>query len=452
MDTASSKGNGTADSSSAAPNSRSGHSPSTSRRRFLLAGTAAAAGLTLALRPEDLGQNHRPYFQQLSQVLDRVQLARPTLVIDRQRLLSNISTLQQHIKQRFDYRIVAKSLPSLSLLDSIMQHTQTRRLMLFHGPFIVQAAQRFSDADILLGKPLPVTAAANVYRELGNLANTTFNPSQQIHWLIDSPERLQQYLGLADSLQQPLQIAIELDVGLHRGGVTAGPVLAEMLEQIRNAPRLRLTALMGYEPHIVKLPGNPVTHQEKAMVAYRNCVEQVTASLDPLAASKLILNCAGSPTYQLYDHGQFPFNELAAGSCLVKPTDFDLPTLRDHQAAAFIATPVLKTQHGAAIPGLPGLDRLLAWWNPNRAQSVFTYGGYWKAHPESPQGLDVHPIYGRSSNQEMLTGSQAIDLNVDDWVFLRPTQSEFVFLQFGDIAVYDQGELSDFWPILSATS
>jgi D-serine deaminase-like pyridoxal phosphate-dependent protein len=47
----------------------------------------------------------------------------------------------------------------------------------------------------------------------------------------------------------------------------------------------------------------------------------------------------------------------------------------------------------------------------------------------------------------MLNGSASIDLRQDDWVFLRPTQSEHVFLQFGDIAVYDNGEIVGRWPV-----
>ena len=37
----------------------------------------------------------------------------------------------------------------------------------------------------------------------------------------------------------------------------------------------------------------------------------------------------------------------------------------------------------------------------------------------------------------MLAGSAKVELAQDDFVFMRPTESEGVFLQFGDIAVYD---------------
>jgi len=42
-----------------------------------------------------------------------------------------------------------------------------------------------------------------------------------------------------------------------------------------------------------------------------------------------------------------------------------------------------------------------------------------------------------------------IDLAVNDTVVLRPTQSEFVFLQFGDIQVFDSGKITESWPVFA---
>ncbi|CAN0297617.1 unnamed protein product [Chrysoparadoxa australica] len=47
----------------------------------------------------------------------------------------------------------------------------------------------------------------------------------------------------------------------------------------------------------------------------------------------------------------------------------------------------------------------------------------------------------------MLNGSDSVKLAVDDFVFLRPTQSEAVFLQFGDIAVFDGLHITEQWPV-----
>ena len=48
----------------------------------------------------------------------------------------------------------------------------------------------------------------------------------------------------------------------------------------------------------------------------------------------------------------------------------------------------------------------------------------------------------------MYNGSASVQLKQDDFIFLRPTQSEAVFLQFGDILVIEKGVLAERWPIL----
>lgn len=419
------------------------------RRSLLLGGMAGALGLGAVLRPRDKGENHSPYFIDVSKALDGDQRSGPTLVVDRQRMLANIETLKSHVAGRFDYRVVAKSLPSLPLLETVMRASGSRRLMLFHQPFINEVAAAVPDADILLGKPMPVAAAHNFYRDF---RGGGFEPGRQLRWLVDTPERLADYGALADSLGQDMQVCIELDVGLHRGGVNDDDALVRMLEQFRDARHLNFCGFMGYEPHIVKMPlGDPLYYRDRAVDRYRHYLAIARGFLGEAWPRDAVLNAGGSPTYQLYDTGDFPFNELAAGSCLVKPTDFDLPSLADHVPASFIATPVLKALDTLQIPGID-LGRLQSAWNPNRARTFFTYGGYWKAKPESPRGLSYNALFGRSTNQEMLNGSRSISLEPDDWMFLRPTQSEFVFLQFGDIAVFDEGRIADRWPVFSGAA
>ena len=93
-----------------------------SRRRLLWAGGglgALIAGGAL-LHPGDHGGAHTPYFLTLQAALAEAGLYRPTLVIDKARLDSNIGKLTQHINGNFDYRIVGKSLPSLPLILSLI--------------------------------------------------------------------------------------------------------------------------------------------------------------------------------------------------------------------------------------------------------------------------------------------------------------------------------------------
>jgi len=97
----------------------------------------------------------------------------------------------------------------------------------------------------------------------------------------------------------------------------------------------------------------------------------------------------------------------------------------------------------ALFPRREGLTAALNTLDPNSRRGFFLYGGYGDARPVSPPGLRFSPHYG---GRAMLAGSAKVELAQDDFVFMRPTESEGVFLQFGDIAVYDGHEISAWWP------
>jgi D-serine deaminase-like pyridoxal phosphate-dependent protein len=49
----------------------------------------------------------------------------------------------------------------------------------------------------------------------------------------------------------------------------------------------------------------------------------------------------------------------------------------------------------------------------------------------------------------MLIGPENTAVDVDDYVFFRPTQSESVMLQFGDLVITRGGEIVGKWPVFS---
>lgn len=420
------------------------------RRRGFLVGTAAAAGALLWwLRPGDEGAPYDDYFRALNEELRRNGSWRPSLVLDLDRLDHNLALLRASIRAPKHYRVVAKSLPSVPLLDYVMKSAQTNRLMAFHQPFLNAEAMAFPQSDILLGKPMPAGAAAAFYRE----HRGPFDPARQLQWLVDTPERLREYLELAQGQDLQLRINIELDVGLHRGGVTDNGMLKAMLDLIAADPqRLRFAGFMGYDPHVVKLPrllGSRESQLAKVREIYRGYIDYTRREYAALwREEEVTLNGAGSPTFRLYENDDL-LNDLAAGSCLVKPTDFDLDTLDGFQPALFIAAPILKAADGVRLPGLETLSPALSAWNPNWQRSYFLYGGRWMARYEAPRGLRANSLYGLSSNQEMANGSAKTALSVNDHAFLRPTQSEALMLQFGDLLVLRGGRLVDRWPVLS---
>ncbi len=340
------------------------------RRKFMFAGLGAGAllaGAAAWMRPADRGGPYDDYFRALNRELKANGPMCPVLLIDLDRLDHNIDVVMRSVRRGGKHlRLVEKSLPSPGLLAYIARRAGTRRLMSFHQPFLNHDAVAFADADILLGKPLPVRSAELFYRE----HKGAFDPARQLQWLIDTPQRLRQYLALAQGL----------------------------------GTRMRV-----WTP-------------------------------------QLTLNTAGSPSYRMHEKETLS-SEVSVGTAMLKPSHYDLASLAEHVPAVYIATPVLKSTGAVQIPALDGKSRLFSWWDPNQRGTFFIYGGNWMADFASPEGLRSNGIYGRSSNQEMVNGSPSVGLEVDDQVFLRPTQSESVLLQFGDLLALRGGRIVERWPV-----
>lgn len=423
-------------------------------RRSFLAGTVGAgvllAGVGAWLRPRDQGGPYSDYFRQLNRELKAHGPMRPVMVIDLDRLDHNIDVVMGSVRRAGkQLRLVEKSLPSPGLLNYIGQRAETRRLMSFHQPFLNHDALQFPTADILLGKPLPVRCAALFYE----LHKGPFDPSRQLQWLLDTPERLEQYRALAQGLGTRLRINIELDVGLHRGGVADDATLEAMLKLIRaNPTHLEFAGFMGYDPFVgmgvPEILATPEALLARVMAIYNTRVDFVRLRYPDLWRPGLTLNTAGSPSYRLHERETLS-SEVSVGTAMLKPSHYDLPSLNEHVPAAYIATPVLKRTGPVNIPALDDKSRIFSWWDVNQRGTFFIYGGNWMADLESPPGLKHNDLYGRSSNQEMVNGSETVGLAVEDQVFLRPTQSESVLLQFGDLLAVRGGRIVETWPVYS---
>jgi len=407
------------------------------RNPLLLRAAAWASGVVPGLRAPDLGRGgHDAYFSGLQAALKRARVAQPTLVVDLRRLAANIALVRQALAPcGLALRVVTKSLPAPKLLDRVLAGAGTDRLMVFNRVMLDEMVTRHPDADVLTGRPLPARQVADfTHRHANNPA-----PAAGPQWLADSVERIAEYAEIARANDAPMRINLEIDVGLHRGGLADLAALAAALQAVDAEPLLSVAGLMGYEPHVLGAAA-PAAEMGRVKRRYADAVALLAAKLGGTAG--LTLNSAGSGTYAM--HLADPVaNEVSIGSAFVKPAHFDLPTLGDHQPAAFIAQPVLKVMDPAVFPRREALTAAYHALDPNSRRGFFLYGGYGDARPVSPPGLRFSSIYG---GRAMLAGSARVDLAQDDFVFLRPTESEGVFLQFGDIAVYDGAAITDWWP------
>lgn len=374
------------------------------------------------------------FFQQLNRDLKQQGYALPRLIVDDQALEHNLQTVIAQLKTapHLQARIVVKSLACLQLLQRISQRIVTQRFMVFHLPQLLPILENFSEADILLGKPMPVSSVQYFYE-----LNQDWQDAN-IQWLVDSQQRLLQYLEVAKLLSLKLKINIEIDVGLHRGGINSLQSLSQLLKTIRSHPEyLQFSGLMGYDAHVTKLPSiikkADLAYQESQAI-YQQYIEVIQQHFPDLYTNELCFNGGGSPSFSFHVKHSV-CNDLSYGSMLLKPSDFDSESLSAFKTALWIAAPVLKVLPYTQLPGLPILNQL-----PHRSKALFIYGGYWMADYVYPQGIHPHLLYGRSSNQELVNVPKHTQINVDDYVFLRPTQSEAIIPQFSTLYCYKNSE------------
>ncbi|ENW02595.1 alanine racemase [Acinetobacter beijerinckii] len=370
------------------------------------------------------------YFKQLNLDLKKQGIATPQLIIDEAALKQNIQHVQirlahaKHLKAR----LVVKSLASLDLLKLLSEQINTQRFMVFHQPHIISILENFAEADILLGKPMPAQAVRHFFDQYAEWSNA------KIQWLIDSKQRLQQYLEIAQLYSLCLDVNIEIDVGLHRGGVQSIVQMVEMLKLIQQYPQyLKLSGLMGYDAHVTKIPAiikKPELAYQSSQQTYADYQKLIKEQFPTLWRDELCFNGGGSPTFSFHTT-ESVCNDLSFGSMLLKPSDFDSDFLRALQPAFWIAAPVLKILPFTQLPSMSLLDKL-----PHKCRALFIYGGYWMADYVYPHQAHTHALYGRSSNQELVNVPKDCDIQVDDFVFLRPTQSEAIIPQFSELKLY----------------
>lgn len=372
--------------------------------------------------------NHQ-YFQTLQHDLAKYGQGRPQLIVDKVQLLQNLTIVKNLFKDQIYPRLVVKSLANIELLKLINTALTADRFMVFHLPQLIEILENFPEADLLLGKPMPIQAVQLFYQQYPQYKTAN------IQWLVDSPQQLQKYLNLAKQLNLKLKINIEIDVGLHRGGVQSKTDFLMLLKMIvQHHECLIFSGLMGYDAHVAKLPKwlkKIESAYAESQDIYQSYQKLILKHYPEIWHEQLCFNGGGSPTLSLHTQKSV-CNDVAFGSVLLKPCDFDLITLQSFKPALWIATPVLKVLSTVQIPALEMLNKL-----PFKQQAIFIYGGYWLADYVYPQGLKPNVLYGRSTNQEMLTLPQQKHIKVDDYIIARPTQSEAVLPQFQNLYMYE---------------
>jgi hypothetical protein len=406
------------------------------------------------IKPIKVKTGYQPYFARLNAAVKAYQPGASAGIIDLDRLDHNVDVVKAQLGADFKLRIVTKSLPSLDLLKYLMDRGRTNRLMVFSEPYIAEILGHFNadSLDLLLGKPLPAEA----------LPRLSLYPGwASINWLVDTKQRLNEYLAYARKTNTPLKISLEIDVGLHRGGFETPAEMGEAIRIIKdNSQYLALTGLMGYDGHVPYVPF--YIYKDKAVrkafvnvqQAYSTFTDELKKYYPPAFINTLTFNSGGSNTYFYYPQYKniTPVNEVAMGSGFLCPYNFsELPAI-GHQPALFLSSPVGKKIETSKLPFAEKISPVVYMWDPNLKVSYYMLGGGWPGVEAAPAGLKKNSFWDENDegysnllpNQSLLSSSDDNNVQVGDFVFYHAWEGDGM-LVFRKVLLYRQGKIVGEW-------
>ena len=429
------------------------------RRKFLQCAATAGASLTLAACSDpasDAGPGGADgsgtlalpdgaYFEGLAGELAAAGHGTPQILIDLDRLDANADAIVGDIG-RERYRIVEKSLPSLDLLDYIRRRTGTDKFLVAHLPFLPALLAAFPTADVLIGKVQPTAAVLQFFQSVP--AADRAAAAARVRFLVDSRPRLDELIALAARLALKLQVGVEIDVGLHRGGVRRPEALPVVLAGfIANPTQVGFAGMLGYDGHVPFAPVVPGLEQAALHAAYRavaatyqSFVEVLKSDFPSLWREDLVLNSGGSATYPLHHGGVV--NDVAAGGAMLRPASYPDYLIGALKPAVFIAAPVIAHFDTVELPFVARVGAALL----DGKQSFTIYGGGWAARFVWPAGVDLAPLENDPENlnlvpnQALLTAPSSPAIGSGDWIFQQPRVADAIF-QFDRILLVRGGRL-----------
>ena len=365
----------------------------------------------------------------------------PLLVLDLAALDQNVRTVVDFAAgQGWGVRPALKSFRSPALISYLLNRLPQPRGLVFDlrevDPILAQAPR---NTDLMTGYP-------PTFGELADFLAAKPPKGQRKHRLrilVDSVPLIEHLARLARTSRRrlPLEVAIELDVGMGRGGIGDRDELRACLDVLRaERERLRLTAVLGYDGHAT-LRGDAEYRRlvaTQAMESYRGHL----AALSELGKGLydeggLIRNGPGSSNYRNWAGG--PANEVGCGSAFLYAGYLNGGYDTDGLAPALTMAGAVRriTSDHPSAPAL-GIAQ------PGATEMEIIVQGVGAA------GEVVHPA-GAREDQASGGGDALIvpkgSVELGDYVLYRPTQTEVGILRFHELVVVREGRVLRRWPV-----
>jgi D-serine deaminase-like pyridoxal phosphate-dependent protein len=205
-----------------------------------------------------------------------------------------------------------------------------------------------------------------------------------------------------------IPLLVDIDIGMHRTGVTPGPAVVELARAVHEAEGVRLVGVMGYEGHVL------VEHPaDVKAAAAREALDHLTAARDGLTAAGLpcdIVSAGSTGSYDLAAPHEAVTEIQAGGAVFMDAMYRERFHVDERFAFALTVVATVTGCHEGHIVTDAGFKTLSAFhYEPQivgRADLAFGYlsaeHGVWRPTGEAPpprlgERLHILPGYGDST-------------------------------------------------------
>jgi D-serine deaminase-like pyridoxal phosphate-dependent protein len=427
------------------------------RRRFL-AGAAAVTGAAalpvvpavasgkeflsggLSYQPS-IGAGGRPMsLSDVARLAREIGHGQPVAFVDLAAVDQNLRVVVDFaLSQGWAVRPAMKTFRSPGLISYILERLPEPRALIFdlaEVDSIVASAP--PNPDLMTGYP-------PTFGQLEDFLSRPAPRGQRAHTLrilIDSVPLMLRLAELVKTTPRPLPIdvALEFDVGMGRGGFNDGRELQEAIDVFRSVgDRLRLGAVLGYDGHATLTGTGPyrklVATQAKG--AYRRLLRELQERAGDLYdEGTLIRNGPASSNYRNWRGG--PANEIACGSAFLYTGylsgGYDVEGLAP---ALTVAGAVIRITSDS--PSVPVTQATL----PGSKQAEII------VQPVGAAEEMVHPP--KAQSDELSGGGNAMvvpkgSVQLGDYALFRPTQAEDAITRFGALVAVRERRVVRIWP------
>ena len=242
---------------------------------------------------------------------------------------------------------------------------------------------------------------------------------------VDDAANIREISAAADAAGVTIDLLVDIDVNLHRCGVTPehAPALCAMISDL---PSLRLRGLMGYEGHVMGLPDE---EKERETAASAAILDRANRLCEAEGHEIRLRSGGGSGNYR-YVLEQGVLNELQAGGAALMDLTYEGMGVEGHRRALSLVCQVVSAANADRAAGDAG------WKATGRHTGMPTV--------INPAGWQC---VGLSAEHTHLSRDGGDALQIGDRVELVPHYSDSTVLLHRTLHAHRNGDVEEAWEI-----